>query len=180
MATVRMPRAASAWFSCASLVRSPLFHAPPCTSTMVGNGPTPSGRYTRASLGVPSSCWYSTSLTSDKASKPAVVAIRASVLSGRDATLRLNSVRSRADARGVPLLDGLHAPRQPRGHGHRDDDGNDRCPEYAQALKPGHVGPACQDARVNDPGRPAGVDKSVQVRGRLRRELAISESKRSE
>src|SRR5579864_7340387 len=93
-----MPRCASAVFSWVSLVRSPLFHAPPCTSTIVGKGPTPRGRYTRASQGVPSNCWYSTSLTST--SNPTVVAIRpvywhgAYVSQGRKPGRILDLVRS--------------------------------------------------------------------------------------
>src|SRR5882762_8427378 len=73
MATVSTPWAAMAWFISVSLSRSPLFHAPPWTSTTVGNGPVPTGRYTRASHGASPWRWYSTSLTST--SNSTVVAI---------------------------------------------------------------------------------------------------------
>src|SRR5260221_1451033 len=75
MATVNTPWAAIAWFSRASLSRSPLFHAPPWTSTTVGNGSVPIGRYTRANQGSSPWRWYSTSLTST--SNSTLVAIRA-------------------------------------------------------------------------------------------------------
>src|SRR6266851_9146069 len=75
MATVKIPWAASPWFISVSLSRSPLFQAPRWTSTTVGNGPVPTGRYTRASQGTSPWRWYSTSLTTT--SNSTVVAIRA-------------------------------------------------------------------------------------------------------
>src|SRR6266568_7248347 len=74
MATVNTPWAAMARFIRVSFSRSPLFHAPPWTSTTVGNGPAPTGRYTRANQGSSPWRWYSTSLTST--SNSTLVAIR--------------------------------------------------------------------------------------------------------
>src|SRR5947207_14522582 len=121
MAKLSTPRCASAVSSWVSLVRSPLFQAPPWTSTIVGNGPTPRGRYTRASQGVPSSCWYSTSLTST--SNVTVVAIRPS----------LHSYLTRRPRRHRRRNGGLsQSAREEDGYSYRDNHADDGCPEDAQ------------------------------------------------
>src|SRR6185312_6807031 len=109
---------------------------------MVGKGPTPSGRYTRANHGTPSSCWYSTSRTST--SNATVVAMPASVPSG---------CRRRGGQSGSMVC--LRRPcsaGKPDGDADGDDDADQRRQPHAQLLQAGDVGPAGQYARIDQPG----------------------------
>src|SRR5205807_6567040 len=122
-----MPWAARPRFIRVSLVRSPLFQAPPWTSRTVGNGPVPTGRYTRASQGSSPRRWYSTSLTSTSNSTLVAMrgvytsgsncyglggALRASALSGLGGALR--APLGPVAAALVPRFALLPAPTPPR------------------------------------------------------------------